>query len=197
MGVFAAKLTVLNPALPSRSEEIEVMVDTGASYSWVFRSRLAAMGVHPTRRMAFRTIEGRIIERELAAVFVKVDGSLGGDTVVLAEPGDSEVLGAHTLESLGLTADPVRKLLVPAVGLALFAGDARIYRRNSRIVEAINLAIKQGRLTEPFTNEEFRVACPGFGRGTYRAFLWKHSRGNPGLQSEFFERVASNRFRRV
>ena len=39
----------------------------------------------------------------------------------MAEPGDMEVMGAHTLESLGLTVDPVGKKLVPAVGLALTA----------------------------------------------------------------------------
>ena len=53
-----------------------------------------------------------------------MDGYTGGDTVVLAEPGDNEVLGAHTLESLGLTADPVKKALVPTVGLALLADTA-------------------------------------------------------------------------
>jgi hypothetical protein len=30
---------------------------------------------------------------------------IGGDTIVLAEPGDLEVLGAHTLEALGLTVE--------------------------------------------------------------------------------------------
>jgi len=40
---------------------------------------------------------------------------------VMAEPGDMELIGAHTLESLGLTVDPVGKKLVPAVGLALTA----------------------------------------------------------------------------
>ena len=124
MSVFSAKLVVWNPSELSRSEEIEVLVDTGASYSRVSRSRLAGLGVRPTRRMIFRTIEGCTIERELAPVFVRVDGYTGGDTVVLAEPGDNEVLGAHTLESLGLTADPVKKALVPTVGLALPADTA-------------------------------------------------------------------------
>ena len=124
MSVFSAKLVVWNPSEPLRSEEIEVLVDTGASYSWVSRSRLADLGVRPTRRMVFRTIERRTIERELAPVFVRVDSYTGGDTVVLAEPGDNEVLGAHTLESLGLTADPVKKVLVPTVGLALLADAA-------------------------------------------------------------------------
>ena len=71
--------------------------------------------------MQFRTIEGKTIERDLVPVFVAADGFTGGDNVVLAEPGDMEVIGAHTLESLGLTVDPVGKKLVPAVGLALTA----------------------------------------------------------------------------
>ena len=67
------------------------------------------------RTLRFRTIEGRTLERELAAVFVSTDGYMGGDNVVLAEPGELEVMGAHTLESLGLTVDPVQKKLVPIV----------------------------------------------------------------------------------
>ncbi|MBI1940891.1 MAG: hypothetical protein HYS33_05210 [Acidobacteria bacterium] len=129
--MFSTKLIVWNPIDPSRAEEFEVWVDTGASYSWVSRSRLEALDLRPTRRMVFRTIEGRTIERELAAVFVRVDGYTGGDTLVLAEPGDSEVLGAHTLESLGLTVDPVKKQLVPTVGLAML-GSAPAARSESR-----------------------------------------------------------------
>jgi hypothetical protein len=34
----------------------------------------------------------------------------------MAEPGDVKVIGADTLESLGLTVDRVDKKLVPAVG---------------------------------------------------------------------------------
>jgi len=97
------------------------MVDTGASYSWVLRTRLEHLNVRPVRRMQFRTIEGKTIERDLVPVFVAADGFTGGDNVVMAEPGDMEVIGAHTLESLGLTVDPVRKKLVPVVGLALTA----------------------------------------------------------------------------
>ena len=97
------------------------MVDTGASYSWILRSRLEPLGVRSVRRMQFRTIEGHTIERDLAPVFVATDGFTGGDNVVMAEQGDMEVMGAHTLESLGITVDPVAKKLVPAVGLALTA----------------------------------------------------------------------------
>jgi aspartyl protease family protein len=121
MGTFTAKLRVWNPAGSSRVEELEVIVDTGAAYSWVSRARLEPLGVRAVRRMQFRTIEGHTIERDLAPVFVATDGFTGGDNVVLAEPGDMEVLGSHTLESLGVTVDPVSKKLVPTVGLALTA----------------------------------------------------------------------------
>jgi predicted aspartyl protease len=121
LGIFTAKLRVWNPANSSSTQEIEAMVDTGASYSWVLRTRLEPLGVRPVRRMQFRTIEGKMIERDLVPVFVAADSFTGGDNVVMAEPGDMEVIGAHTLESLGLTVDPVGKKLVPAVGVALTA----------------------------------------------------------------------------
>jgi aspartyl protease family protein len=121
MGTFTTKLRVWNPVTPSRVEELEVIVDTGAAYSRVLRSRLESLDVHAVRRMKFRAIEGHTIERELAPVFVATDGFTGGDNVVVAEAGDMEVLGSHTLESLGVTVDPVGKKLVPTVGLALTA----------------------------------------------------------------------------
>lgn len=119
MGLFMSKLAVWNPASPERAEELELLVDTGASYSWLSRKKLEGLGVRSTGTMQFRTIDGRIVERGVAPVFVRSDGHVGGDTIVLAESGDSEVLGAHTLEALGLAADPVQKKLVPTVGLAL------------------------------------------------------------------------------
>ena len=121
MGTFTAKLRVWNPVTPSRVEELDVIVDTGAAYSWVSRTRLENLGVRAVRRMQFRTIEGHTIERELAPVFVATDGFTGGDNVVVAEAGDMEVLGSHTLESLGVTVDPVSQKLIPTVGLALTA----------------------------------------------------------------------------
>jgi predicted aspartyl protease len=118
VGLFKSKLAVWNPASPSRTEELELLVDTGASYSWFLRERLEALGIRPTGRMQFRTIDGRVLERDVAPVFVRSDGHVGGDTVVVVESGDAEVLGAHTLESLGLAADPVQKRLIPTVGMA-------------------------------------------------------------------------------
>jgi hypothetical protein len=64
-----------------------------------------------------------------------------------------------------------------------------------RVYDAIVKAVKTGTLTEPFSKDRFRVACPGIRPGTYSAFLDKHSRGNPGGNSELFERASAGRFR--
>jgi len=115
VATFTVKLKVWNPASPSRSAELEAWADTGAAYSWISKERLEPLGVQRVRRLQFKTIEGHTVERDLAAVFLAADGYTGGDNVVLAEPGDLEVLGAHSLESLGLAVDPVHKKLVPLV----------------------------------------------------------------------------------
>jgi hypothetical protein len=62
------------------------------------------------------------------------------------------------------------------------------------VYESIVTAVKSGRLREPFSKEEFRVAFPNLGGGTYNAFLWKHRREN-GKTSELFDLVSPGRFR--
>jgi predicted aspartyl protease len=119
MGTFKTKLRVWNPARPDEVYEPEVWVDTGAAFSWISRSQLERMGISPLRRIPFRTIEGHLVERDIAAVFIATDGYTGADMVVMADAGDSEVMGAHSIEGLGLAADPVQKKLVPTVMLAL------------------------------------------------------------------------------
>src|ERR1700683_4465650 len=41
MGIFSTKLRVWNPASSVPAEELEVMADTGASYSWILRTRVS------------------------------------------------------------------------------------------------------------------------------------------------------------
>jgi len=62
----------------------------------------------------------------MATVYVATDKYSVPDVVVMAEAGEMEAMGAHTIEGLGLAADPVQKKLVPTVMLALTATkDAR------------------------------------------------------------------------
>jgi predicted aspartyl protease len=118
---FKTKLKIWNPAQPSRQIEVEVWVDTGSAFSWISRARLEELGLKAHRRVQCKTIEGNVLEREMASVFVGIDGYSGPDLVVMAQPGDSEVMGAHSIEGLALAADPVQKKLIPTVMLALHA----------------------------------------------------------------------------
>jgi hypothetical protein len=66
-----------------------------------------------------------------------------------------------------------------------------------KVYIAIVKAIEGGRLKEPFSNNDFKNACPGFGEGTYNAFLWKHRKGNLQGESELFELLKPNIFRLI
>jgi len=122
MGSFSAKLRVWNPSDPEKVVEVQAMVDTGAAFSRIHRERLEQLGVQFLRRIGFRAIDGSIVERDTAAVWVGSNGFTAPDIVVMAERNDMEVIGVHTIEGLGLAADPVQKKLIPTVMPALSAG---------------------------------------------------------------------------
>ncbi len=65
-----------------------------------------------------------------------------------------------------------------------------------KVYRALIDAVKRGQLEEPFGVKEFRTSCPNLGKGTYRAFLWKHSVGN-GKETELFDKVAPGRFKLI
>lgn len=72
--------------------------------------------------------------------------------------------------------------------------DLRPSETAHHIYSAIVQAVKSGLLKEPFTQADFRKACPSCGEGTYKAFLHKHRQGNLGGESELFELVQRGRF---
>jgi predicted aspartyl protease len=119
MATFSAKLKVWKEDRPEGAQELDLLVDTGASFSWISKARLERLGVKPAYQMPFRTIDGRVLERDMAVVYIATDGRSVPDLVVMAEEGESEVMGAHSIEGLGMAADPVQKKLVPTVMLAL------------------------------------------------------------------------------
>jgi hypothetical protein len=64
-----------------------------------------------------------------------------------------------------------------------------------KVYFAIVDAVKTGRLKEPFYKDDFKIACPDLGHGTYEAFLYKHRLDNPGGNSELFVQVGMGYFR--
>lgn len=69
--------------------------------------------------------------------------------------------------------------------------------KGHKVYKSIVKAVNEEKLKEPFTNDDFREACPGLGEGTYNAFLHKHRIDNPSGNSELFEKVAPGQFNLV
>jgi predicted aspartyl protease len=118
MEAFSVKVRVWNPALPEKIEEFDARVDPHSTFSLISRERLERLEIAPSRKMSFYLKRGYILEEDMASVYLEVDGRPVGDVVVMAYPSE-EVIGAHTLNGLGMVADLTQKKLVPTVMWAL------------------------------------------------------------------------------
>ena len=110
MGHTEVKVKIYSPDL-SKSEEVELLVDTGSTYSWIPKDRLAKLGIKLKRPWEFKTIDGRVLEREIGEAVMECMGEQATTVVVFAEDSDEKVLGVHALEGLRLEVDPVTKQL--------------------------------------------------------------------------------------
>jgi clan AA aspartic protease len=113
VGLFEVKVTISNPTAPDRSVTPNLLVDTGATLSWVPRAMLDSIGIAPVGRRTFLLADGRRVERQTGIVAMSLDGVKIGATAVFAEEGDGCILGAAALEELGMVVDPVDKRLLP------------------------------------------------------------------------------------
>ena len=119
MGMFEVKVKLANLAAPSQTEEVSLLVDTGATLSWIPRTTLQKLGASPFSRVAFSLADGRELERDVTGVLLAIDGKKAAVTVAFGEPGEEAVLGATALESLGFLVDPVAQKLLPRKLFAL------------------------------------------------------------------------------
>jgi len=105
LGHTYAKVRVFSADL-SRLEEVELLVDTGSTYTWIDQTVLEKLGVKVRRLWRFRTIDGRLLERRIGDAIVECLEEQAPTVVVFAEDGDGKVLGVHALEGLRLEVDP-------------------------------------------------------------------------------------------
>ncbi|KPL03538.1 MAG: hypothetical protein AMJ73_06520 [candidate division Zixibacteria bacterium SM1_73] len=113
MGLITLKVEVGNPASPEVVETVEFLIDSGAIYSVVPTSVLEKLGIKPLTEEEFRLANGETIKRKKGVALFKYDKRIGGADVIFGEAGDSNLLGAFTLEALGLMLDPLKRKLKP------------------------------------------------------------------------------------
>jgi clan AA aspartic protease len=113
LGLTFIRATVANPANPKRSAKLRFLVDSGALYSVVPAGTLLRLGIKPHSTRTFTLADGTEIERKMGDASFAFDGVRGASPVIFGEKGDSTLLGTVSLESLGLSLDPIRRVLRP------------------------------------------------------------------------------------
>ncbi len=98
-------------------EPVEALVDTGATYTWIPRPVLERLGITPSARRKLQLANGQVIDREAGPLLITIDGETVATTCIFGDPNSLPLLGAVTLEECGLAPDPVRKRLIPVIGL--------------------------------------------------------------------------------
>lgn len=88
------------------------LVDSGAVYSVMPETVLKEMGISPTHKQQFSLANGDVIEKSVGQAFFEFHKKVGSSPVVFGEAG-IYLLGAVTLESLGVILDPINRELKP------------------------------------------------------------------------------------
>lgn len=112
MGITYVQVEVANVALPERREALDFLVDSGATYSVVPSAVLARLEIQPLSEQVFRLANGERISRKKGGALFRYGERVGVADVVFGEEGDAVLLGALTLESLGLALHPLRRELI-------------------------------------------------------------------------------------
>lgn len=111
MGLTVLTVEVGNPINPESTEGLEFLIDSGAVYSVVPGTVLEKFGLNPLSEQEFRLADGTKIRRKKGWALFKYGEKVGVADVIFGEKGDSILLGALTLEALGLALDPIRREL--------------------------------------------------------------------------------------
>ena len=113
MGLTTQIVTVRPSRGSRRKVNVEFLVDSGAVYSLVPGTALRKLGLRPYRTVTFTLADTTKISRKVGDAYFEINGQRGPAPVIFGEKGDEPLLGATTLESLGLVLDPFKRRLLP------------------------------------------------------------------------------------
>lgn len=127
--MFRVRVRVASLIHPDDVRELEAVVDTGSSYTVIPRTIAAELGVLPVRKMTARLANGVRIVREMGEALLAIGDLRTHTWVVFGESDDAVLLGAVTLQELGLEVNPTTETLKPA--------EAYMFRAASGLVRAL------------------------------------------------------------
>jgi predicted aspartyl protease len=113
MGITFVKVKVSNPAKPKKGKAHQFLVDSGAYYTVMPVEDLKGLGIKPTSEEEFLLGNGETVRKGIGNAFFEFEGKVRAAPVIFGDKG-IYLLGATTLEALGLFLDPLRRELKPA-----------------------------------------------------------------------------------
>lgn len=123
MGITTLDVRLTNPANSKLRADVEFLVDSGAIYSVVDNKILKKLKIKPISEKKFFLANGQSITRKIGGALFEYGGEKGYASVVFGESGDSNLLGAIMLSSLGFVLDPLKRRLL---NLPMALGSVRI-----------------------------------------------------------------------
>ena len=96
-----------------RSAPVRLLVDSGATYTLLPNRIWKDLGLTPKRTHIFTLADGTGVERQISECHITLEQGDGHTPVILGEEGDEALLGAVTLEILGLILNPFTRSLHP------------------------------------------------------------------------------------
>lgn len=112
MGTVQVTIEVGDPQ-GQRFEELDIIVDTGSTYTAVPRAILERLGVPVARSLPSETAAGRIVPVDVGEATIKLEGLQFHTPVIFAEANEPSLLGVVTLEQAALAIDPLAGSLIP------------------------------------------------------------------------------------
>lgn len=114
MGKVVERVKLTNLFDPSKTLEVEALVDTGATMVALPRGMVEALGLRKMREVQVRYANGSVARKEMyGVVTLEMMGRSGEFDVLAEEEGAQPLIGQVVLEVLDLVVDPRRRALMP------------------------------------------------------------------------------------
>ena len=111
MGMTYVELRMRKDKKSKRSAVEEFLVDSGAAYTVAPATVLKRLGIEPDDRQTFILANGEKVTRKMGDAYFEYGDKHGYSKVIFGQKGDSNLLGALTLETFGLVLDPLKREL--------------------------------------------------------------------------------------
>jgi clan AA aspartic protease len=114
MGLTTVVLEVASTDKKSKKIKAEFMVDSGSFYTVLPKRLVIKLGIKPEFDQQFSLADGTNIKRQIGNAFITFQDKRIAAPVILGEKEDTALMGALTLENLGLILNPFTRKLHPA-----------------------------------------------------------------------------------